>query len=638
MNVAMNAAMNVPITPRSGPQRIVCLTEETTEWLYLLGEEDRIVGISGYTVRPRRARQEKPRVSSFLDGKIEKIVALQPDLVIGFSDMQAALADQLIRAGLNVFITNQRSVAQVFATLRLVAGLVGAQDRAEAWIAACQARHAKIADVAAGWPRRPRVYFEEWDEPMISAIQWVSELITVAGGDDVFPERALLGLGRDRVLADALEPARRAPDVIFGSWCGKKFRPEKLAARSGWADVPAVREGRLHEIKSCDILQPGPAALTDGLEQLHAHCLAWALARRDRADSAHVLEVNAMIDIQDPVLAARVQHRIDHLTKPLGALGRIEALALQMALVLGLPAPRLLQPQLVVFAADHGIAAQGVSAFPQAVTVQMVANMLAGGAAVSVLARQHGLALTVVDCGVATEMPAQTGLHVAKVGAGTADSSTGPAMSTADCAAALQHGRALLHGLPGNALLLGEMGIANTSAAALLMARLTGLPLTACVGRGTGLDDAGLVHKQSVLQRALDLHATATGPLDVLAALGGLEIATMVGAVLQAAEERRLIVVDGFITTAAVAVAAALQPAVLQRCVFAHGSAENGHARWLMQLGVQPLLNLGLRLGEGSGAALAWPLLKSAELLLAEMASFEAAGVSNRDPDSARAG
>ncbi len=263
----------------SGPQRIVCLTEETTEWLYLLGEEDRVVGISGYTVRPRRARQEKPRVSAFLDGKIDQIVALQPDLVIGFSDMQAALADKLIRAGLNVFITNQRSVAEIFSTMRLVAGLVAAQDRAEAWIGACQARHAEIAAVAASWPRRPRVYFEEWDDPMISAIQWVSELITLAGGDDIFPERAVMSLGRDRVLVDTLEPASRAPDLIFGSWCGKKFRPEKVLARSGWAEVPAVRDGRLHEIKSCDILQPGPAALTDGLAQLHQHCAAWALAQ-----------------------------------------------------------------------------------------------------------------------------------------------------------------------------------------------------------------------------------------------------------------------------------------------------------------------------------------------------------------------
>ena len=259
-----------------GPQRIVCLTEETTEWLYLLGQEHRIVGISGYTVRPRRARLEKPRISSFLDGKIDKIVALQPDLVIGFSDMQAALADKLIRAGLNVFITNQRSLAQIFDTLRLVAGLIGEQTAAEAWIEACQQRHAQIAEIASHWPSKPRVYFEEWDEPMISAIQWVSQLIGLAGGVDVFPELGQQSMGRDRVITDPLEPARRAPDLIIGSWCGKKFRPEKVAARDGWADVPAVKGGRLHEIKSCDILQPGPAALTDGLAQIHQLCAAWA--------------------------------------------------------------------------------------------------------------------------------------------------------------------------------------------------------------------------------------------------------------------------------------------------------------------------------------------------------------------------
>ena len=252
-----------------GPRRIVCLTEETTEWLYLLGCEERIVGISGYTVRPRRARTEKPRVSAFLDGKIERIVELQPDLVIGFSDMQAALADKLIRAGLNVLVTNQRSVAQIFDTLRLVAGLVQASDAAERWIADCQDEHARIAAVAARWSRRPRVYFEEWDEPMISAIRWVSELITLAGGEDVFAELGQQAMGRDRVIADALEPVRRAPDLLIGSWCGKKFRPENVAARPGWQAMPAVRNGRLHEIKSCDILQPGPAALTDGLAQLH---------------------------------------------------------------------------------------------------------------------------------------------------------------------------------------------------------------------------------------------------------------------------------------------------------------------------------------------------------------------------------
>ena len=260
----------------NGPRRIVCLTEETTEWLYLLGEQARIVGISGYTVRPRRARLEKPRVSAFLDGRVDRIVELQPDLVVGFSDMQAALADKLIRAGLDVLVTNQRSVAEILRTMRLVAGLVGAHDRAEAWIATCLVRHAEIAREAATWPRRPRVYFEEWDEPMISAIRWVSELVHQAGGDDVFPELARAPMGRDRVIADLLEPARRAPDVIVGSWCGKKFRPEKVAARAGWSDVPAVRGGWLHEIKSCDILQPGPAALTDGLEQLHGLFARWA--------------------------------------------------------------------------------------------------------------------------------------------------------------------------------------------------------------------------------------------------------------------------------------------------------------------------------------------------------------------------
>ena len=260
----------------SGPQRIVCLTEETTEWLYLLGEERRIVGISGYTVRPRRARLEKPRVSAFLDGKVDRIVALEPDLVVGFSDMQAALADKLIRAGLDVLVTNQRSIQDILRTMRLVGGLVGAQDRAEAWIASCLARHAEIERQAAAWPRRPRVYFEEWDEPMISAIRWVSELVHVAGGQDIFPELARASMGRDRVIADPLEPVRRAPELIVGSWCGKKFRPEKVCAREGWAEVPAVRGGWLHEIKSCDILQPGPAALTDGLEQLHRLLARWA--------------------------------------------------------------------------------------------------------------------------------------------------------------------------------------------------------------------------------------------------------------------------------------------------------------------------------------------------------------------------
>lgn len=334
--------------------------------------------------------------------------------------------------------------------------------------------------------------------------------------------------------------------------------------------------------------------------------------------------------IRDAALSARVKRALDQLTKPVGALGRLEALALQLALIQGRERPRLQQPQLVVFAADHGIAAQGVSAYPQSVTGQMVANMLAGGAAVAVLGRQHGLALTVVDCGVISDTAPCEGLVVAKTAAGSGDTSRGPAMSPAQCDAAIANGARLLRDLPGNALLLGEMGIANTSAASLLMARLTGEPIDDCTGRGTGLDDAGLAHKRAVLRRALEANSTATTPLEVLGALGGLEIATMTGAVLQAATERRVIVVDGFITTAAVAVACALQPAVLERCVFAHASAEAGHRRWLERLDVQPLFDLGLRLGEGSGAALAWPVLESACRLLAEMASFESAGVSRR--------
>ena len=341
----------------------------------------------------------------------------------------------------------------------------------------------------------------------------------------------------------------------------------------------------------------------------------------------------SILSIDDPALAQRAQHRIDSKTKPLGALGRLEALMLQLAMIQGCELVALQSPQLLVFAADHGIASQGVSAFPSEVTAQMVMNMLAGGAAVSVLARQSGLALTIVDCGVNADFAAQPGLSIRKVSGatrGTADSTAVPAMSAAQCAEAIANGQALLQSLDGNVLLLGEMGIGNTSAAALLMSRLTGLALTDCVGRGTGLDDAGLARKLATLQRALDLHHAAQEPLDALAALGGLEIATMVGATLQAASERRVIVVDGFITTAAVAVAAKLAPAVLERCVFSHCSAESGHARWLNILGVTPLMDLGLRLGEGSGAALAWPLLKSAELLLADMASFESAGVAER--------
>jgi nicotinate-nucleotide--dimethylbenzimidazole phosphoribosyltransferase len=332
--------------------------------------------------------------------------------------------------------------------------------------------------------------------------------------------------------------------------------------------------------------------------------------------------------LHDPVLDAELRHAIDRKTKPLGALGRLESLALQLGRVLGDRRPRLREPQLMVFAADHGIAARGVSAYPREVTGQMVHNFLAGGAAVSVLARQHGLALTVVDVGVAQDFEPRPGLLQAKVAPGSADMTLGPAMSHAQCQAALDAGRAAVSGRPGNAVLLGEMGIGNTSAAALLASRLTGRALADCVGRGTGLDDAGLAHKLAVLQQADALHAAAAQPLDLLARLGGLDIAALVGAALQAGAERRVIVVDGYICTAAIAVAAALAPPLLERCVFAHASAEPGHRALLAHLRAQPLLDLGLRLGEGSGAALAWPLLESATRLLDEMASFDSAQVS----------
>ena len=344
----------------------------------------------------------------------------------------------------------------------------------------------------------------------------------------------------------------------------------------------------------------------------------------------------AITDLTDTALAARLQHLIDYKTKPLGALGQLENLALRIGQVLGQEAPRLEQPQMVVFAGDHGLAARGVSAFPSDVTWQMVENFLAGGAAVSVLARQHGLALTVVDCGVARDIaprastPGQPRLLLRKVAPGTQDASSGPAMSAEQCAQALENGRALVRELPGNALLLGEMGIGNTSVASLLLARLCGISLDDCTGAGTGLDAAGIARKRAVLAQALEANAHAVEPLAALAALGGFEVATMTGAVLQAAQERRVIVVDGFITSAAVLVAARLQPAVLQRCIFAHSSGEPGHAHMLAQLQARPLLDLGLRLGEGSGAALAWPLLQSACAILHEMASFEAAGVSER--------
>jgi iron complex transport system substrate-binding protein len=262
-----------------GPQRIVCLTEEPTEVLYALGEQDRIVGISGFTVRPPRARKEKPKVSAFTSAKIDRILALQPDLAIGFSDIQADIARELVKAGVEVWISNHRSVDGIIDYVRRLGALVGVPDKAVAYARGLEAHVARVRAQAAALARRPRVYFEEWDEPPITGIRWVAELIRIAGGEDVFPELAEQSLAKHRILADPSEVVRRAPDIIMASWCGKKFQPGAVAARAGWDAIPAVRDGELHEIKSPIILQPGPAALTDGLDALHAVTARWARRR-----------------------------------------------------------------------------------------------------------------------------------------------------------------------------------------------------------------------------------------------------------------------------------------------------------------------------------------------------------------------
>jgi iron complex transport system substrate-binding protein len=261
------------------PCRIVCLTEEPTEVLYALGQEDRIVGISGFTVRPARARREKPRVSAFTSAKVDRILALQPDFVVGFSDIQADIAQALIKSGIEVWISNHRSVDGILGYVRRLGALVGAAEQADRYVLELEAHIKRVRQAAALLPCRPRVYFEEWDDPLITCIRWVSELVGIAGGDDVFPERALCGLGKDRILGDAEEVVRRAPDIILGSWCGKRFRPERVASRIGWDQVPAVRDGELHEIKSPLILQPGPAALTDGLDAVHRLVRQWSERR-----------------------------------------------------------------------------------------------------------------------------------------------------------------------------------------------------------------------------------------------------------------------------------------------------------------------------------------------------------------------
>jgi iron complex transport system substrate-binding protein len=265
------------MTQTSGfPERIVCLTEETTETLYLLEEDWRIVGISGFTVRPARARREKPRVSAFTSAKIGKIVDLRPDLVLGFSDLQAGIAAELVRAGIEVHVFNHRSVADILRMIRTLGGMIGCEAKTQLLVERLSAGLDEVRQRAARLARRPRIYFEEWDEPLISCIRWVSELIGVAGGEDCFPEVSVESLGRNRILADPLVVPQRAPDIILGSWCGKKFRPEQVAARPGWGAIPAVSAGFVREIKSAIILQPGPAALTEGVRAIQGVIEEWA--------------------------------------------------------------------------------------------------------------------------------------------------------------------------------------------------------------------------------------------------------------------------------------------------------------------------------------------------------------------------
>ena len=331
-------------------------------------------------------------------------------------------------------------------------------------------------------------------------------------------------------------------------------------------------------------------------------------------------------------LSSSLQTKIDQKTKPLGALGQLEALALQISLCQNTLKPSLNKPCIIIFAGDHGIVESGVSAYPQTVTAQMVVNFLSGGAAISVFARQHQLELLIVDAGVNADLASHPRLIDAKIGKGTKNFLTHPAMTTESCIKALQTGADLVlqQSINGcNCIGFGEMGIGNTSSAALLMHCLTAMPLVQCVGRGTGLNDDQLQNKLSVLQQALKQRKNISGPLDVLATFGGFEIAMMVGAYLKAAESRMLIIVDGFIASSALLVACKLYPQVLDYCVFSHVSSEQGHQALLDQFNARPLLNLDLRLGEGSGIALAYPLLQSAVVFLNEMATFAEAGVDN---------
>jgi len=336
----------------------------------------------------------------------------------------------------------------------------------------------------------------------------------------------------------------------------------------------------------------------------------------------------------DDVLRPALQAKIDGKTKPLGALGRLEALSLQLGLIQQTLTPELRAPHILVCAGDHGAAKSGISAYPQDVTWQMVENFLAGGAAINVLARQGGIELVVADAGVAHDFGPRENLVDAKVSPhGTENYLEGPAMSEEQCESAMARGAQIVAGLHArgcNVVGFGEMGIGNTASASLITHFLAGIPLADCVGRGTGLDDAGVSRKLTLLQQAADLYHGDYMPQSVLANFGGFEIAMLAGGMLAAAERKMLLLIDGFIVTSALLVAATLHPATLQYCVFSHRSQERGHRLQLEHIGARPLLDMDLRLGEGTGAALAWPLVRAACAFLNEMASFESAGVSEK--------
>lgn len=342
------------------------------------------------------------------------------------------------------------------------------------------------------------------------------------------------------------------------------------------------------------------------------------------------MTIPTIASTSNAALAALLDQAINNKTKPLGSLGMLETLVRQIGLIQDTRDITLESPAILVFAADHGVVAEGVSAYPQDVTWQMVENFLAHGAAINVFARQNGCALHIVDAGVNHDFGTRPGLTDRKLAHGTHNFAQQPAMSAELCNAAIATGMALVAELEGNVVGFGEMGIGNTTAAAALMHKLTGIPVAQCVGAGTGLSGDGIAHKQRVIEAAVALHGHAIAPLEVLATFGGLEIAMMVGAMLKAAERRMVLLIDGFIVTSALLVAARLQPAILDYCVYAHCSDENGHKQMLAHLNARPLLQLSLRLGEGTGCALALPLLHAAVNFLNQMATFESAQVSEK--------